>query len=42
MQKFEGWKIKSYIGGGHDFMPLIYRSFKDLLVVQISLKLTKY
>ena len=33
IQKFEGW---------YDFMPSIYRSFKDLLVVQISHKLTKY
>ena len=42
IQKFEGWLIKSHIGGGHDFMPSINRSFKDLLVVQISHKLTKY
>ena len=42
IQKFEGWLIKSHIGGGHDFMTSIYRSSKDLLVVQISHKLTKY
>ena len=29
-------------GGGHDFMPSSHRSFQDLLVVQISHKLTKY
>ena len=27
---------------GHDFMPSSHRSFQDLLVVQISHKLTKY
>ena len=27
--------MKSYIGEGHDFMPLMSRSFNDYLVVKI-------
>ena len=32
----------SHIGGAFNFMPSVCRSFKDLLVVQISYRLTKY